>query len=79
MLSELAVWTLPFYPVGLASLQFCGIHVKHKLCNGPCLTCEVTHWEEGDTLQMKVFILRSNSTKNLVSLLFFGMAEINLS
>lgn len=70
---------LPFCPVGLASLQFRGIQVKHKPCNGPCLTCHVTHWEEGDTFQMKLFILRSNSTKNLVSLLLFRMAETNLS
>lgn len=66
MLSWLAVWTLPFCPVGLTSLQFHGIQMKHKPCNGPCLTCTVTRWEEGDTFQMKVFILRSNLTKNLV-------------
>lgn len=79
MLSELAVWTLPFCPVGLTSLQFRGIQVKHKPCNGPCLTCAVTPWEEGDTFQIKVFILSSSSTNNLVSLLLFRKAETNLS
>lgn len=77
MLSELAIWTLPLGPVSLTSLQFPGIQVN--TCTGPCLTCSVPPWEEGDTFQMKVFILRSNSTNNPVLLLLFRKAETNLS